>query len=45
VWKLVNRRFVPIAVDVGLADDDWTELVDGPLRPGDVLVTAAEPAK
>jgi HlyD family secretion protein len=45
VWKFENRRFVPIAVEAGLADDDWTELVAGPLRPGDVLLTAAEPAK
>ena len=45
VWKFENRRFVPIAVEAGLADDNWTELVEGQLRPGDVLLTAAEPAK
>jgi hypothetical protein len=45
VWKLLNRRFVPIAVEAGLADDHWTELVDGPVRPGDTLLTAADPAK
>ena len=45
VWKFENRRFVPIAVEAGLADDNWTELVEGQLRPGDVLLTAAAPAK
>jgi len=45
VWKVENRRFVPIAVEAGLADDFWTELVEGPLRPGDVLLTAAEPTR
>jgi RND family efflux transporter MFP subunit len=45
VWKLENRRFVPIAVEAGLADESWTELIEGPLRPGDVLLTAAEPTR
>ena len=34
-------RFVPIDVRAGLADDRWTELVDGTLHPGDQLVTNA----
>jgi hypothetical protein len=28
-------------VHVGLADNQWTELLDGSIRPGDVLVTGA----
>jgi HlyD family secretion protein len=43
VWKLENNRFVPIAVETGIADDSWTELIGGDLRPLDVLVTAAVP--
>jgi len=43
VWKMENNRFVPIAVKTGIADDSWTELVGGDVRPRDVLVTAAAP--
>ena len=43
VWKFENRAFVPIAVETGLSDDRWTELLSGSLRPGDTLVTAAAP--
>ena len=43
VWKFENRRFIPIAVDVGVSDDLWTELVNGPLQSGDVVVTDAVP--
>jgi HlyD family secretion protein len=43
VWKFENNRFVPIAVETGIADDGWTELVSGDVRPGDRLVTAAVP--
>ena len=41
VWKFENQRFVPIAVEVGIADDTWTELVSGDVHLGDRLVTAA----
>lgn len=41
VWKFENNRFVPIPVETGIADDSWTELVSGDVRPGDRLVTAA----
>ena len=44
VWKFENREFVPIAVETGLSDDRWTELVSGALRPGDTVVTAAAPS-
>jgi RND family efflux transporter MFP subunit len=43
VWKFENRRFIPIAVDVGVSDDFWTEIVGGPLQSGDVVVTDAVP--
>lgn len=45
VWKFENRRFVPIAVTTGIADDSWTELVAGEVRAGDRLLTAATPLK
>jgi HlyD family secretion protein len=43
VWKFEDRTFVPMAIETGLSDERWTELVRGSLRPGDVLVTAATP--
>jgi HlyD family secretion protein len=43
VWKFENGEFSPIAVETGLSDDKWTELLSGSLRPGDTLVTAAVP--
>jgi HlyD family secretion protein len=45
VWKFENKYFVPIAVETGIADDSWTELVSGDVRPGDRLVTAAVPLR
>lgn len=42
VWKFADGRFVPIAVRVGLADETWTELIEGPVQPGDQLVTSAD---
>jgi HlyD family secretion protein len=41
VWKFENGQFVPIVVEVGIADDTWTELVSGDVRAGDRLITAA----
>ena len=41
VWEYDGRRFTPIAVRVGLADDQWTQLLSGSIRPGDTLVTSA----
>jgi HlyD family secretion protein len=41
VWRFDGVRFTPIDVHVGLADGQWTELMSGPLRPGDALVTSA----
>ena len=41
VWRFDGARFMPIDVHVGLADGQWTELVSGPLHPGDAIVTNA----
>jgi HlyD family secretion protein len=45
VWKLEENRFVPIAVETGIADEAWTELVSGDVRPQDRLITAAATPK
>ncbi len=41
VWAYDGKKFTPIAVRIGLADDRWTELLGGTLHPGDTLVTSA----
>jgi HlyD family secretion protein len=41
VWRYDGSQFMPVAVRTGLSDDGWTELVSGPLRSGDLLVTGA----
>jgi HlyD family secretion protein len=41
VWMFRDGRFDALTVRVGLANDTWTELLEGPLRPGDQLVTQA----
>ena len=43
VWRFDGTMFTPVSVRVGLADDRWTELVEGPVRAGDALVTNAGP--
>jgi multidrug efflux pump subunit AcrA (membrane-fusion protein) len=40
-----DSRFEPVTVEVGIANDSSTELVSGPIAPGDRLVTAAAVAK
>jgi hypothetical protein len=40
VWEYDGKRFTPIAVRTGLADDTWTELLSGSVHPGDVVVTS-----
>jgi HlyD family secretion protein len=45
VWRYDNNRFTPVTVEIGVADDQWTELLSGPLRPGDQLVTRAVVAR
>jgi len=44
VWKFENRRFTPVAVQVGVSDDSWTEIIGGPLQAGDIVVTDAVPS-
>ena len=41
VWEYDGQQFTPIAVQTGLADTRWTELLNGAIRPGDALVTRA----
>jgi HlyD family secretion protein len=41
VWQYDGRRFTPLIVHVGLSNDEWTELVSGPLHVGDAVVTNA----
>jgi HlyD family secretion protein len=42
VWKFDGKRFTAIPVRVGLADDQWTELMTGDVHAGDVVVTRAD---
>jgi len=41
VWKFDGTRLIPITVRAGLSGDGWTELLSGPIRSGDTLVTGA----
>jgi HlyD family secretion protein len=41
VWRFDGKQFTPVDVRVGLADNEWSELVSGPLHPGDAVVTEA----
>lgn len=41
VWVYDGTAFIAVNVRVGDHDDEFSELVDGPLRPGDQVVTAA----
>ncbi|MGE5246538.1 MAG: efflux RND transporter periplasmic adaptor subunit [Betaproteobacteria bacterium] len=41
VWRYRTGRFVPVTVAVGLVGAGYAELVGGPLRPGDAVVTSA----
>jgi HlyD family secretion protein len=45
VWKFENGKFLPVEVRAGVADETWTELLSGPIQPGDRLVTAAAVAR
>jgi HlyD family secretion protein len=39
VWKLEGGKAEPLAVQTGVSDGTFTELVSGALKPGDALVT------
>ena len=41
VWEYDGSQFTPVVVRAGVADEGWTELLSGSVRPGDVLVTGA----
>jgi HlyD family secretion protein len=41
VWTYDGKRFNPLRILPGLADERWTELVGGPVHDGDMLVTTA----
>ena len=41
IWEYEGKRLTAIVVHVGLADDQWTELLNGSIQPGDKLVTRA----
>jgi HlyD family secretion protein len=41
VWEYDGSKLKPVPVRPGLTDATWTELVSGPLHPGDRLVTGA----
>ena len=39
VWVLRGNQPVPVAVSTGVSDGTWSELVQGDVQPGDVLIT------
>jgi HlyD family secretion protein len=41
VWTYDGCEFTAVRVRTGYRDASFTELIDGPLRPGDMLVTGA----
>jgi HlyD family secretion protein len=41
VWAYDGTEFTPLMIRTGLADDQWTELLSGPLEAGATLVTNA----
>jgi HlyD family secretion protein len=43
VWVLRDGKPVPVAVSTGVSDGTWSELVEGDVRPGDVLITDMTP--
>jgi HlyD family secretion protein len=41
IWEFDGARFTAIPVELGLSDNEWTEVVHGGIRPDDAVVTAA----
>jgi HlyD family secretion protein len=41
VWEYDGKRFTPVPIVAGLADEGFTELLSGTIRPGDELVTTS----
>jgi hypothetical protein len=44
VWKLEAGRIRPVAVQAGITDYTYTQLVAGDLHPGDVLAAGEQPS-
>ena len=45
VWVLRGKEPSPVSIELGISDGTFTEVVAGPLRPGDKLITeAADPS-
>ena len=42
VWVLKEGRPQPVAVAVGLADDNYAEIVEGALKPGDAVIISEQ---
>ncbi|HUH85932.1 MAG TPA: efflux RND transporter periplasmic adaptor subunit [Stellaceae bacterium] len=42
VWVLRDGRPTPVAVETGLDDENFTEILKGDLRPGDAVITGEE---
>jgi HlyD family secretion protein len=42
IWVLRDGKPVPIAVVAGLDDDNFTEVVSGDVKPGDLVITAEQ---
>jgi HlyD family secretion protein len=42
VWKFDGQQLTPAPVHAGLSDDQWTELLEGDVHPGEELVTAVQ---
>jgi len=42
IWVLRDGKPVPVPVVAGLDDDNFTEIVSGDVKPGDLVVTAEQ---
>lgn len=45
VWEQTGDKLKPVAIKAGITDYTFTQLLDGPLKEGDVLVTGEELAQ
>ena len=44
IWVLRNEQPISVPVAIGLEDDNFTEIVSGDLKPGDLVITAEQTA-
>ena len=42
IWVLRDGKAVPVPVTAGLDDDNFTEIISGDVKPGDLVVTAEQ---